>query len=216
MLNYIEYLGLPETIALAIVIIFFVLQIIGEILEFKGKAVPEVLKIRKYFARKKEEREIIKSFPSMVEEMKKQMKDVKKQMKDMGDKFDNFTSHYSQDNIDKRDEWINKVNAHLDDSCCRFEGLDVKADKNSANITKLLINTERREIIDFALYVSDSNNPVTREQFNRILKLYQEYEDIIEENGLTNGEVDISHDIIVEAYEQHMKNHTFIEDSRKH
>lgn len=216
MLNYIEYLGLPNTIAIGLVVLFFALQVIGELLEFKGKAVPEILKVRKYFARKKEEREIMKAVPSMVDEMKKQMKDVKKQMKEMGEKFDSFTAHYSKDNIDKRDEWIGKVNQHLDDSCYRFEGLDAKADKNSSNITKLLINTERREIIDFALYVSDSSNPVTREQFNRIFKLYQEYEDTIEENGLTNGEVDISHGIIVEAYEQHMKNHSFIEDIRKH
>ena len=58
MLSYIEYLGLPSTIAIGLVIVFFALQIIGEILEFKGKAVPEFLKVRKYFARKKEEREI--------------------------------------------------------------------------------------------------------------------------------------------------------------
>ena len=209
MVSFVEYLNIPAKIALIIIGVFFVIQIIGEILEFKGKVVPEFLKIRKYFARKKKEREIIKSFPAMVDE-------IKTQMKEMGEKFDNFTIHYSKDNIDKRDEWIEKVNQHLSDSCGKFEGLEAKADTNNLNITKLLINTDRREIIDFALYVSDPNNAVTREQFNRIFKLYKEYEDIIEENGLTNGEVDISHGIIVEAYEQHMKNHSFIEDIRKH
>lgn len=208
MLNYIEYLGLPNTIAIALVILFFGLQIIGEILEFKGKAVPEILKIRKYFARKKEERETLKAIPELV-------KSMKEEMKNMGEKFDNFTSHYNADNIHKRDDWIAKVNDHLSDSCGKFDSLDAKAEKNNANITKLLINTERREIIDFALYVSDETHPVTREQFNRIFKLYNEYEDIINDNGLTNGEVDISYEIIKEAYEHHMKNHNFIEDLRK-
>lgn len=207
MLSYIEYLGLPNTIAIGMVIIFFALQIIGEILEFKGKAVPEFLKVRKYFARKKEEREILRKLPAMVAEMKKEMKE-------MGEKFDNFTEHYSIDNIRKRDDWIDKVNDHLSDSCGKFENIDLKVEKNSAITTKLLINSDRKEIIDFALYVSNYENPVTREQFNRIFKLYQEYEEIIEDNGLTNGEVDISYNIITEAYEHHMKHQTFIEDIR--
>lgn len=208
MLSYIEYLGLPSTIAIGLVIVFFALQIIGEILEFKGKAVPEFLKVRKYFARKKEEREIIKSFPALVEEMKTQMSE-------MSAKFDNFTDHYNADNITQRNDWMEKINKHVDDSCDKFAGIEIKVEKNNMTATRLLINTDRREIIDFALYVSDDTKPVTREQFNRIFKLYEEYEDIIEENGLTNGEVDISYNIIVEAYEKHMKNHSFIEDSRQ-
>lgn len=54
---------------------------------------------------------------------------------------------------------------------------------------------------------------VTREQFNRVFKLYAEYEEIIEANGLTNGEVDIAYRIIKESYETHMRNHTFVEDA---
>jgi len=68
MINFIEYLNIPVTIAFAIVIIFFVIQIIGEILEFKGKVVPEIMKIRKYFARKKQEREMIAKIPEMLTE----------------------------------------------------------------------------------------------------------------------------------------------------
>ena len=60
----------------------------------------------------------------------------------------------------------------------------------------------------------DDNAPVTREQFNRIFKMYEEYETIIESNGLTNGEVDVAFRIITESYENHMRNHTFIEDVR--
>lgn len=205
MLNYIEYLGLPSTIAIGLVVLFFILQVIGELLEFKGKVVPEVLKVRKYFARKKEERETLKKIPSLV-------KGMEEKMEAMGEKFDSFTAHYTDDNIDKRNDWIEKVNKHLTDSGCKFEGIEAKVEKNASISTKLLINTERREIIDFALYVSNESHPVTREQFNRIFKLYNEYEDIIAENGLSNGEVDISYGIIKEAYEKHMKEHNFIED----
>jgi len=62
--------------------------------------------------------------------------------------------------------------------------------------------------------VIDEKNSVTREQFNRIFKLYEEYEEIISSNGMTNGEVDIALSIIKESYEKHMRNHTFVEDAR--
>ena len=45
MLNYLEYLsatfGIPAVIVTGIIVIFFIMQVIGEICEFKGKAVPE-------------------------------------------------------------------------------------------------------------------------------------------------------------------------------
>ena len=47
MLNYMEYLGIPVAITAGFVAIFLVIQIIGELLEFKGKIVPEIFKIRK-------------------------------------------------------------------------------------------------------------------------------------------------------------------------
>lgn len=52
MLNYIEYLNVPSQIAIALIAVLFVLQLIGEFLNFKGKAVPEIMSIRKYFAKR--------------------------------------------------------------------------------------------------------------------------------------------------------------------
>lgn len=60
--------------------------------------------------------------------------------------------------------------------------------------------------------VSDEHVPVTREQFNRILKMYNDYERIISENNMTNGEIEIAYSIIVKAYKKHMEKHSFIED----
>lgn len=78
----------------------------------------------------------------------------------------------------------------------------------------MLIDSKRNTIINFASNVVNKDTPVTREQFNRIIKMHEDYEKIIEQNGLTNGEVDIAFRIIEEAYEDHMRNHTFIEDIR--
>ena len=51
MLNYIEYLNLPTKVGIALVGLFLIIQVVGELLEFKGKAVPEYIKIRNYFKR---------------------------------------------------------------------------------------------------------------------------------------------------------------------
>lgn len=201
MTNYIEYLNLPTKIGIVIVAVILVIQIIGEILEFKGKMVPEFMKIRKFFARRKQEREILRQVPEVI-------KDVKETLRD-------FNEHYSADNIQKRDNWMAAVNKKLAQDEQWIRELSQKLDKNNADTLALLIDSKRTQIIQFATMVADGMTPVTREQFNRIFKLYEDYEDIIKKNGMTNGEVDISYRIIIkESYETHMKNHAFLENIR--
>ena len=120
-----------------------------------------------------------------------------------------------------RDGWMKEVNEHISESERRrkeqdalMRELNYKLDKNNADTLSLLIDNKRDTIINFASKVIDESYPVTKEQFNRILKIYEEYETIIKDNKLTNGEVDIAIRIIREAYENHLKNHTFIEDVR--
>lgn len=200
MLNSMEYLGLPTTIIIIVVAVFLVIQCIGELIEFKGKAVPEFFNIRKYFARKKAEREILSSLPDTIKEVKKTVDDINR--------------HYSEDNISKRDKWIDGVNKKLDANDELIRQLSEKIDKNNKDTLSLLIESKRTAIIDFASKVSNTDAPITKEYYNRIFKMYQEYEDIISKNDLTNGEVDIAYRIIVESYEEHLSNHTFIEDIR--
>lgn len=200
MLNYIEYLNIQSQIAIALIAVLFVLQLIGEFLNFKGKAVPEIMSVRRYFARKKSERKVIRELPDTIQDLK--------------DIVNNINEHYNEDNISKRDKWIDSVNNKLmlEDKLVR--DLDKKLDEANKDIVSILVDSKRDTIIDFASKVSNSNALVTKEQFNRIFKLYKEYEDLISKNGLTNGEVDIAYRIIVESYEEHLSNHTFIEDTR--
>ena len=44
MINFVEYLQLPAQIAVVVIGVIFVMNVIGEILEFKGKVVPEFMK----------------------------------------------------------------------------------------------------------------------------------------------------------------------------
>jgi flagellin-specific chaperone FliS len=200
MLSYVEYLNLPTAMAVALIALFLILQLIGEVLEVKGRAVPEFIKIRKYFARRKMEREVIQKMPDILENVQTLLDDVR--------------SHYSEDNIMKRDKWIEDVNCKLKKNDELFEELNKKLDMNRGDLINLIIDNKRDTIINFAYVVADEDTFVTREQYNRIFKMYKEYEKIIKDNKLTNGEIDVAYRIINESYEHRMKTHTFGENLR--
>lgn len=217
MIQYIEYLGLPACIAIGLVGLFLFMQVVGEFLEFKGKVVPEVLKVRKIFARRRKEKENMRKMAELYPFLQK----VPATLDSVQKLLSNVDAHYSHDNITMRDTWMSNVNQRLDDAekardenrqC--IQNLEAKLDKNNEDTLSLLIDSKRNTIINFADLVIDENKPVTREQFHRIFKLYKEYEDIIKKNNMTNGEVDIAIRIIKESYEKHMRHHSFVEDIR--
>ena len=193
MLDSMQYLGIPTTIIVIVLTILLIMQVIGETIEFKGKALPEIFHLKKYFARRKLEREILIKLPETIDELKKSVAKI--------------NSHYDEDNISKRDSWMQSVNEKLDIDHTLIT--ELKQDFILKDI-----NDKRHLIIDFASRVSNSDTIVTREYFNRIFKTYQEYENMIKKEGLTNGEVDVAYHIIVEAYEERLSNHSFLEDKR--
>lgn len=204
MINYIEYLGFPLKIAIVLVAIFFAMQAIGEFLEFKGKVVPEFFKIRKWLTRRKREKA----------EAAQTLKDVQVLLNDVN-------GHYSADNIAKRDGWMQWVNNRAevyDESIKQLrEALTevMQALKDNTKLTEeMFIQSSRDRIIDFATKTSNGNVMVSREEFNRIFKVYAKYEKYLEEHKMTNGEVDINYQIIKESYEQRLRDHAFTEDIR--
>ena len=200
MLGYLEYLNMPSKIVIAFVVVLFFMNIVGELLEFKGKVVPEFMKIRKYFARKKQE--------------KKQIYETLKQVMSL---LDDVNQHYSADNITKRNAWMEWVNSRAkvyDESVAELAALKDALFANNELTLDLYINVNRNRIIDFASKIANEKCAVSREEFNRIFKVYNEYESILEKHGKTNGEVDIAYRIITESYEKHMMNRSFIENVR--
>lgn len=85
---------------------------------------------------------------------------------------------------------------------------------NTKMTEEMFVQNSRDRIIDFATKVGIETNPVSREEFNRIFKVHTRYEKFLDEHQMTNSEVDIAYRIIHEAYEHHMKNHSFVEDVR--
>lgn len=195
-----EYLNLPTMLIVCVVGFLVISNIIGEILELKGKVVPEFIKMRKYFQRKKQEREELKKLPFVLSETQKTLNEV--------------NAHYNSDRISMRDKWIDTVNTRLDSTDKSIKDIAEKLDKNNDITMAMWVDGKRNYIIEFASRVTDKNKPVTREQFHRAFKMNKEYSDFIHANNISNGEIDIAMKIIQEAYEVHMKNHTFLEDVR--
>jgi len=200
MIANLEYLNVPTAIIVAVMIFIVVSNVVGELLKLKGILAPEFMRIRDWRKRKKQERETMRQVPQMLENVQRTL--------------DEFNSYYSADNIGKRNHWMENVNCKLKQDDALIQELEKKLDKNNEITLSLLIDHKRNTIIGFSSKVIDPQCPVTREEFNRVFKIYAEYENIIEENGLVNGEVDIAIRIIQEAYEEHLRNHSFVEDIR--
>lgn len=199
-INALEYLGVPMIIIACALALLFILNILGSIFDFYGKVWPKIINFRRRCREKKEE----KNKQAIL------LEDVKAAL-------DEMKSHYSPERLAERDAWMSWVNerARVYDASV----IELTKFKDTLEVTKeltldLYININRNRIIDFAGKVINEDAPVSREEFNRIFKIYDEYEEILERYGKTNGEVEVSIRIIREAYEMHMRNHTFIEDSR--
>ena len=204
MLGYLEYLKLPAAVAGAIVGILLVANLVGELLELKGKVVPEFMKLRKRWKRKREEKR----------EQAETLKEVKKLLADVN-------GHYSADNISKRDAWMGWVNSRAevyDNSIVEIKdnlALVTAALQDNSKLTEeLFVQSSRDRIIDFGILVADGEKIISREQFHRIFKVHEDYEKFLKKRGLTNGETDIAMRVINESYAAHMREHTFLEDVR--
>lgn len=204
MLGYLEYLKLPAALAGTIVGILLVANLVGELLELKGKVVPEFMKLRKRWKRKREEKR----------EQAETLKEVKKLLADVN-------GHYSADNISKRDAWMGWVNSRAevyDNSIVEIKdnlALVTAALQDNSKLTEeLFVQSSRDRIIDFGILVADGEKIISREQFHRIFKVHEDYEKFLKKRGLTNGETDIAMRVINESYAAHMREHTFLEDVR--
>ena len=211
MQNWLNYFkdSMPSWVFLLLMIGFFLMQAVGEFLEFKGKIVPEFMKIRKLFARRKKEKQALSQMTDLLPSLRM----VPETLEKATALLQNVDRHYSSDNIALRDRWMDGVDSNIDEIHQTMKEVIAKLDKNSEDTLAIRIENMRSTIIDFASYVSNAGHPVTKEQFARVFKMYKEYEGIITQNGLTNGEVDIAIRIVKDAYEQHLRTHSFIEDS---
>lgn len=175
LLKGIEYLGIPTTMAILLVGLFLVFQIIGEIVEVSGKVVPEFFKVRKYFSRKKTEKE----------EMKQMIKECKQIISD-------FNSHYDDDNISKRNKWMNgvdksvqdiqKLDGKIDKLLDANENLKTQLDQVESNVLENEADRLRSELFDCGNRCR-RNIRLHPEEMDHIRDVYHKYSVVLEQNG---------------------------------
>lgn len=213
--------GVPACIITIVFVIFIFMQITGEIIEWCGKVSPEILKIRKYFKRKREERKKRDEALAIIAQQGELLQNVQALLNSVNE-------HYSVDNITQRNNWMTEVNDTIQWVHDRAEHYDQSIERLSTEFTQataaLNVNTElteeifvqnsRDRIIDFAARAGDYELIISREEFNRIFKVYRRYEDFLEAHNRENGEIETNYEIILDGYDYRVRNHCFLEDVR--
>lgn len=66
------------------------------------------------------------------------------------------------------------------------------------------IDSMRWDIINFSSIVADGK-PCNKDSYKHCFRTYEKYEKLLKDNDMTNGEVDISMDIVNESYKEKLK-----------
>ena len=198
--GFLEFFKITGPWAAGLLGFWIVLNIIGEICEKKNKIVPEFMKIVTHIKRKNEEKLKRKT---LLVDVKTLLEDVNK--------------HYNNDNIERRNAWMKKVDENIQDyqqTAEEVAKMKLSLDYNSELTNKLYLSSTRNRILDFAELAAKEDTPLLRESFTRIFKDYEEYEAFLKLHNMKNGEVEAAHKIIVEEYERRLRSQSFIEDQR--
>ena len=195
-------LGIPGSIAVAILIVFALLQLVGELIEMFGKVAPAFLKVRK----------VLKARRDRNRETEETLKEIKEALK-------LIQPHCDESHIEERNEWMSWVNgrAQVYDNTIieyadRMDRLTDALNSNTRMTEQMFAESSRDRIIDFASKVSNPVCYVSREEFHRIFKVYDKYEQFLAAHNMTNGEVELNYQIIQDNYRERTNSHNFIDD----
>lgn len=104
-----------------------------------------------------------------------------------------LTSHISESKKDR--EILHKEQKELASSVDKLTSLVIESE----------IDNKRNQILEFTASLS-SGRKYNREAFDDILRIYQKYEKILEENNMENGLIESSVKYIRETYQEYLKN----------
>lgn len=130
------------------------------------------------------------------------MDESRKDRKALHDEMTKFTTNRQNDRAQSL-----KIQKELSDSIQAIAQKQDNRDEKIKDLTDMMLDKQisdyRWEIINLADKISNGRQ-VSKEAFKHAISTHTKYEKIIEAHGLTNGEVDISMEIINEAYKQNM------------
>ena len=179
LLKAVEFLGMPTTVAITLVVLLLITQIIGELAELMGKTVPEILKIRKYFTRRRQEKE-----------------QTTKMLKECQALLSDFNSHYNKDNIAKRNQWMTNISTNVQTNDQLIQALDAKMDKLlvsndnlQTQLTQVKTNVLENEADRLRSELFDCGNRCRRnirlhpEEMEHIRVVFHKYSTVLHQNG---------------------------------
>lgn len=105
---------------------------------------------------------------------------------------------------------INPISALLRWMGDKING-NIKSQLNdiSHRVANIEINDMRSTILDFANSCMNDHKH-TQEEFNHILELYRQYEEVIEANHMTNNQMDLAYEYIKKLYTQCLQENSFL------
>ena len=195
MVELFERLGVPGAV---ISVIAFVLLVAGAIKEFATS-----------FSTFKKVFNWIKGIKKRIKEKKEARKRMQQSLLDAQKIIKDFSIHYSEDNISQRNNWISWVNNQAEDYNKTLASIDntlsslkKKLDKTTILAEETSLNQKRLSVLEFAARVNNPRYDYSKEYFLKMKKIIEEYETYIEENNISNGEIDQAIKVIEEAYEE--------------
>lgn len=128
------------------------------------------------------------------------MEESRKDRKALHDEMTRFTNN----RISDRQQSL-EIQKELKDSIKNLVNGQKDRDEKINNLTDMFVDKEiddyRWEIINFATNVSEGK-PCNKDSFKHCLRTYEKYEALLERYGLENGEVEISMQVVNEAYKK--------------
>ena len=191
MVELFERLGVPGTIISAIA---FVLLVAGAIKEFTSS-----------FSTFKKVFNWIKGIKKRIKEKKEAQEKMQQSLLEAQQIIKDFSIHYSKDNISQRDNWINWVNQKAEEYNSTLDNINKRLEKLDMITEETRLDQQRNAILDFAARVNNPQYDYSREHYRKIFKTIDTYEKYIEENFLTNGEVDAAIEKIQKAFDEKEK-----------
>lgn len=102
--------------------------------------------------------------------------------------------------------WMGKkLNREVENKITQIE---TKVDKVQMDLQDHKVESQRRDILDFASQLM-ANEHKTKENFDNIIYLHDKYIRYIEEKHLENGQVDLAFDYISKRYQECMEKNSF-------
>ena len=113
--------------------------------------------------------------------------------------------------IKKLPEQLNSVVDSMNTLAETVKEIKKATDKNREEILRLKLDSQRTTCLDFTSCVISGKRRYTKEMWKKVDKIFKEYEKTIEEEGIENGEMCISHKLFLQKYEEAIRDNDFLQ-----